>query len=58
MPELPEIYNISEQLKKEIVGLKIIDTNIIQEKTINMDVDEFKKNIINQEVISVTSKGK
>jgi len=58
MPELPEIYNISEQLNEEIVGLKIIDSNIIQEKAINMEVGEFNKNIINQEVISVTSKGK
>lgn len=58
MPELPEIYNISEQLKKEIVNLKIIEVVIYQEKSINLDIDTFTNKLLNQEIETVTSIGK
>jgi len=58
MPELPEIYNISEQLNNEIVGLKITQTVIHQEKSINFDIKTFKSLLINQEIKSVSSIGK
>jgi len=58
MPELPEIYNISNQLNKEIVNLKITGVIINQEKSINLEVEDFIKLLLNQEIKTVTSKGK
>ncbi len=58
MPELPEIYNISEQLNKEIVGLVITNSTIFQEKSINIKTKDFNNSIINQEIFNVTSRGK
>ena len=58
MPELPEIYNISEQLNKEITNLTITKVIINQEKCLNILVDDFKTQLINQKVKSVTSIGK
>ena len=58
MPELPEMYNISEQLNKEIVGLVITDIVVYQEKSINMEIHEFNDNLINQKILKVTSIGK
>lgn len=58
MPELPEIYNISEQLNKEIVGLKITKIVVHQEKSINLDIETFKNRLFNQEIKTVSSIGK
>ncbi len=58
MPELPEIYNICEQLKSEIVNLKITEVVIHQEKSINLDIDTFTNNLLTQEITEVTSIGK
>ena len=58
MPELPEIYNISEQLNKEIVSLAITEVVVNQEKSINQPIDVFQASLVEQEIISVTSIGK
>ncbi len=58
MPELPEIYNISEQLNNELVGLKVSEVIIHQEKSINSKIDAFTNNLLNQEIKVVTSHGK
>ena len=58
MPELPEIYNLANQMNRELVGRKIIDIEVRQPKCLNVSVDEFVLHIKNQTIQSVTSKGK
>ena len=41
MPELPEIYNLSEQLNEEIPNLIIEEVVVHQEKSINQDIVIF-----------------
>jgi formamidopyrimidine-DNA glycosylase len=58
MPELPEIYNLSNQMKKELKNKKIIDVVVIQEKSINMPVKLFIETLKENIIMDVTSKGK
>jgi formamidopyrimidine-DNA glycosylase len=58
MPELPEIFYISNQLNEVVVGCKVKDVVIHQEKCINKDLDTYKKDVIGKTITSVTSLGK
>ena len=58
MPELPEIYNLSEQLNEEIPNLIIEEVVVHQEKSINQDIVIFTDNLLNQEILHVSSIGK
>lgn len=58
MPELPEIYNLSEQLNKEITQLIIKEVVVHQEKSLNQDIVIFASNLLNQQIDYVSSHGK
>ena len=58
MPELPEILNLSEQMNVEFSNKTVTNTQIIQEKCINMTADSFSELISGKRVESVTSEGK
>lgn len=58
MPELPEVYNISKQMNNELAGKKIIQIEVLQEKCLNMTVDNFRALIADKPIEKVYSKGK
>ena len=58
MPELPEVETVKETLKKQILKKKIKSVKIYYDGIIATNLDEFKKNIINQEFIDIKRQGK
>ena len=58
MPELPEVETVRRVLKKNLIGLKIESVDINYLKMIKTNVEEFKKNIINQVFLDVKRRGK
>ena len=58
MPELPEVETVKNTLKKQILNKKIRNIKILYDGIISTDVNEFKKNIINQEFIDIIRRGK
>ena len=58
MPELPEVETVRMTLKKQIIGKKINDVKVLYNGIIATNLDDFKKNLINQEFIDIKRKGK
>ncbi len=58
MPELPEVETVKETLKKQILRKRIRSVQILYDGIIATDINEFKKNIINQEIIDISRRGK
>ena len=59
MPEKPEVITVANNLKKLVVGREIVDCNIYWDNIIAYPTtDEFKKEIINQKINDITTRGK
>ena len=58
MPELPEVETVKEKLKKELLKKRINDIKILYDGIIATNLDSFKKNIINEEIIDIKRRGK
>jgi formamidopyrimidine-DNA glycosylase len=58
MPELPEIFNLSQQFNAELPGKKITGVEVRQEKCLNVPVDDFKGLVLNRVIGASTPKGK
>ena len=59
MPEKPEVITVVNNLKKEIIGKKIVGCNIYWDNIIAYPtVNEFKKEIINEVIKDITTRGK
>lgn len=58
MPEKPEVMTVVKNLTPEIVGKEITGCNIYWDNIIATDLDDFKKNIIGQNINSITTRGK
>jgi len=59
MPELPEVETVKEQLKKRLIGRKIINIDIYYTDMIETpSVYEFEKRILNQTIIDMKRRGK
>lgn len=59
MPELPEVENVKNNLKEQILNKKIVGVNIFYSKLIEYpSIQEFKKNIINQTINDIKRRGK
>ena len=58
MPELPEVETVRRVLKKQIVGKTIKKVDIFYKGIIETNLDDFKKNIINQKFIDIKRLGK
>lgn len=59
MPELPEVETVKNTLKKLVLNKKIFDVNVIYSNIIEYpNVEEFRKNIINQTIIDIKRRGK
>jgi len=58
MPELPEVETMKSILEKHVVGLTFSGVHILYPRLIQTDKDEFKKNIINKKIVSLSRRGK
>lgn len=59
MPEKPEVLTVVKALKKEILGKKIVDVEILWDNIIeNPSPKEFRQKIKNQVVEDITTRGK
>ena len=58
MPEIAEVETVRNTLKKSLLNHRIKSINILYEKIIETDINEFKKNIINLEFKDILRKGK
>lgn len=59
MPELPEVETVKNTLKKNILNKKIKDVVIYFDKIIrNVDIDEFRNKLIDQEFLDIKRRGK
>ncbi len=58
MPEIAEVETVRNVLKKQILNKKIKDVNIIYDKIIENNPDEFKKILINNSFKDILRRGK
>lgn len=58
MPEFPEIFNLSNQMHDELIGKKIVEVEVNQEKCLNVSLDEFLNMTLDRTISSISSKGK
>lgn len=58
MPEIAEVETVRNTLKTKILNKKIIDVNILYEKMMENDINEFKKNLIGYKFIDIQRRGK
>ena len=58
MPELPEVETVKNELKKKLLKKRIDDIKIFYDGIIATDLISFKKNIINEEIVDITRRGK
>ena len=58
MAELPEIMILTRQLSRELKGKEFESVEVTQEKSLNMEKEEFIKNIRLKKVIDTYNKGK
>lgn len=59
MPELPEVETVKRTLERYLVGRRIIDIHVYYSKILaNASVEDFKKKLENQKIISMNRRGK
>ena len=59
MPEKPEVITVARKLEKKLIGRKILSVNVLYPRIIDYpSVEEYIKNIKNQEIKSITTRGK
>ena len=56
--ELPELTILSSQIKKQIVGKRIIKVEVANPKCLNIPLEEFQKTVVRKTIKSVESRGK
>lgn len=58
MPEIPEIKSRAREMQKSLVGRAISDITVIQPKSLNIPVEEFRAVLSGARILNVTSRGK
>ena len=58
MPELPEVETVRNVLKKNLIGLSIIDIKVYYPEMIKTNLNEFLKNLKNEKFIDIKRYGK
>ena len=59
MPELPEVETIARRLEPELVGRRILDADVLWQRTLaTPSLDEFKAQIQGQKILAVTRRAK
>ncbi len=59
MPEKPEVITVAKKLENKLIGKKILDVSVYHNNMIDYpSVSDFKKNIKNQKIYDITTRGK
>ena len=58
MPEVPEVENVENTLKRQVIGKKIISVDVLYNMIDKPDVETFKKLVKNQTIIDIKRRGK
>ena len=58
MPEIAEVETVRNTLKKQILGKKIKKVNVLYDKMIESNVNDFKIKLIGQEFVDILRTGK
>lgn len=58
MPELPEIASRAKEMQEHLTGRKIAGVEVIQPKSLNEPLEDFKKHVEGAAIQSTTSHGK
>ena len=58
MPEIAEVQTVRKVLKRRVLNRKVKNVNIIYDKIIENDIDDFKKKIIGKEFDDIDRRGK
>ena len=59
MPEKPEVITVARKLETKLIGKTIKSVEVYHNNMIDYpSVDEFKKNIKNQKIHEITTRGK
>ena len=58
MPEKPEVMTVAKTLEKRILKKEIASVDILWNKIIATDIDDFKEGIIGQRIEKITTRGK
>ena len=58
MPELPEVETVKNVLKKNLIGLKILEVNVNYLDMIKTNLKEFKEKLVNENFIDIKRYGK
>ncbi|MGF7117074.1 Fpg/Nei family DNA glycosylase [Methanobacterium oryzae] len=58
MAELPEIMVLSQQMDKELKSKEFKSIDVVQEKCLNMESEDFKRELIGKTIENVYNKGK
>ena len=58
MPELPEVETVKNELKKKLLKQRINDIKVFYDGIIATNLNSFKNNIIGQNIVDITRRGK
>lgn len=59
MPEKPEVVTVARSLEKRLIGLSFTECKVYWNNIIEgIDVKEFEKNVLNQTIKKITTRGK
>lgn len=58
MPELPEVEVVRQVLRKKVINKRIINVDILYDRIVKTNKDEFIKKIINQKINEIDRYGK
>jgi len=58
MPELPEIYNIAQQMRDMLHGKSITAVEVWREQCLNVPIDYFIRMVTGKPIVSIYPKGK
>ena len=58
MPELPEVETVKNELKKKLLKKRINDIKVFYDGIIATNINSFKKNIVGEEIVDITRRGK
>jgi formamidopyrimidine-DNA glycosylase len=58
VPELPEMENYKRLLVKQVINKSIKDVTVTREKTINVDGNTFRKQLLNHSIVAIKRRAK
>lgn len=58
MPELPEVETVRQTLRRKVIGKTIVQVDVLHEKMIQLNVNEFQEKLVGKQIKEVERRGK